>query len=217
MDVFVYQAALWCEDCIKEILIKRHQAPKNLSPADTLANVLRLHDYESESDYDSDDLPKGPYPDGGGDADTPQHCDGCGLFLENPLTSDGYRYVNEKLIEHARDGSGDGEVLDSWARCYHAQICEPGQTTLEDLQFEYSMEDDEWGVCMGWWFTIAGELDTRGEPIPDEWRYKPGIHRVDPDDCNAVIVAGAPSEVLMRFMEDVEDDAKRLKAEGKDF
>jgi len=28
----------------------------------------------------------GPYPDGGGEADAPQHCGGCGVFLENPLT-----------------------------------------------------------------------------------------------------------------------------------
>ena len=70
---------------------------------------------------------------------------------------------------------------------------------------------------MHWWFAIAGELYTRGEPIPDEWRYKPGIHPVDPDDHNAPLVAGARTEVLMRFMEDIEDDAKRLKAEGKDY
>jgi hypothetical protein len=27
------------------------------------------------------------------------------------------------------------------------------------------MEDDEWGACMGWWFTIAGELYTRVAPM----------------------------------------------------
>jgi hypothetical protein len=70
---------------------------------------------------------------------------------------------------------------------------------------------------MGWWFGIAGELHTRGAPIPEEWKYKPGLHPVDPDDDNAPLVAGAPTEVLMRFMEDIEDDAKRLKAEGKDY
>ena len=67
---------------------------------------------------------------------------------------------------------------------------------------------------MGWWFTVAGELYTRGAPIPEEWRYKPGLHPVDPDDHNAPLVAGAPTDVLMRFIEDVEDDAKRLKAES---
>jgi hypothetical protein len=64
---------------------------------------------------------------------------------------------------------------------------------------------------------VAGELYTRGEPIPGEWRYKPGIHPVDPDDHKAPIVARATTEVLMRFMEDIKDDAKRLKADGKDY
>jgi hypothetical protein len=27
---------------------------------------------------------------------------------------------------------------------------------------------DEWGDCTRWWFAIAGELYTRGEPLPDE-------------------------------------------------
>jgi hypothetical protein len=30
-------------------------------------------------------------------------------------------------------------------------------------------------------------------------------------------VASATTETLMRFMEDIEDDVKRLKAEGKDY
>jgi hypothetical protein len=162
-------------------------------------------------------LPKGPYSNGGGEADTPQHCDGCGVFIENPLTGDGCRYVNEKLCEHARDGSGNAKVLEQWAEHYNAGFHAPGSVTLEDLQFEYSMEDDEWGACMGWWFTIAGELYTRHAPIPEEWQYKPGLHPADPDDHKAPIVAGASTDVLMRLMEDIEDDAKRLKAEGKDY
>jgi hypothetical protein len=70
---------------------------------------------------------------------------------------------------------------------------------------------------MGWWYTVAGELYARGAPIPEEWQYKLGLRSVDPDDHNAPLAAGASTEVLMRFMEDVEDDAKRLKAEGKDY
>ena len=220
MDAYVYQTALWCGPCmIKRLVEERKASPGALGmdPADALQQIVSSNGFTDESDYDSDDLPKGPYPDGGGEADSPQHCDGCGLFLENRLTADGYLYVNEKLIEHARDGSGNGDVLDSWARYYNVQICEPGQTTLDDLQYEYSLEDDEWGACMGWWFAIAGELYVRGELLPEEWRYKPGIHPVDPDDRNAVIIAAASTEVLMRFVEDIEDDAKRLKADGKDY
>jgi hypothetical protein len=65
------------------------------------------------------------------------------------------------------------------------------------------MEDDEWGAVMHWWFVIAGELYTRGVPIPEDWQYKPGLHPVDFDSRESFIVAGATTEVLMRFMEDV--------------
>jgi hypothetical protein len=115
---------------------------------------------------DSDSYPQGPYSNGGGEADCPRHCDVCGIFLENPLTGEGIRYVSEKLTEHARDGSGNEKVLAKWAKHCNAQLYEPGSVTLEDLQFEYSLEDDEWGACMGWWFAIAGELYTRNETPP---------------------------------------------------
>jgi hypothetical protein len=220
MDAYVYQAALWCGPCVIKRLVEEKKASPGvlgMQPAEALQQIVSSNGFADESDYDSDDLPKGPYSDGGGEADSPQHCDGCGLLLENPLTPDGYRYVNEKLTEHARDGSGDAKVLKQWSERYNSSLFEPGSVTLKDLQFEYSLEDDEWSACMGWWFTIAGELYARGAPIPEEWQYKPGIHPVDPDDHNAPLVAGAQTEVLMRFMEDIEDDIKRLKAEGKDY
>lgn len=91
MDAFIYQAALYCEDCgqsIRDSLDGTDKAPEN--PDD-------------ESSYDSDDYPKGPYPDGGGESDTPSHCDACNAHLENPLTSDGYAYVIEAVAEDVRD------------------------------------------------------------------------------------------------------------------
>ena len=111
MDVHIYQAALLCEDCGKakrRELRKRGFAPR--SP-------------NNESTYDSDDYPKGPYLDGGGEADSPQHCDNqdeclnaeslkwrgravgkVGAFLENPLTSKGVEYLCEMV---AKRGSSD--------------------------------------------------------------------------------------------------------------
>jgi len=83
MNVYIYQAALLCESCgnnVKAILQEKGLAPQN--PND-------------EYSYDSDDYPKGLYPDGGGESDCPNHCDICGLFLENPLTQDGENYVKE--------------------------------------------------------------------------------------------------------------------------
>jgi hypothetical protein len=52
-----------------------------MSPAEALQQIVSANGFTSESDYDSDDLPKGPYAQGGGEADTPQHCEGCGQFL----------------------------------------------------------------------------------------------------------------------------------------
>lgn len=37
--------------------------------------------------------------DGGGEGDVPTNCAGCGVFLENPLTQDGVKYVLEKCEE----------------------------------------------------------------------------------------------------------------------
>jgi hypothetical protein len=221
MDAYLYRAALWCGPCIRQMLLDEARVEADFdhsdhNPARALQSALRVRGYKEEVDYDSDDLPKGPYSDGGGEADSPQHCDACCCFLGNPLTTDGYRYVNERLIEHARDGDGNAEVLVEWAKFYNACYYEPGEATLADLQFEYSLEDDDWGSAMGWRFTIAGELYARGARIPEEWQYRPGISPVDPDDHHAVIVAAATTETFMRFMEDIEDDVKRLKREGRD-
>lgn len=98
MNIYLYRAALYCEDCDEKI-------KKRLGYS---------HEGMDETEYDSDEYPKGPYPDGGGEADSPQHCDACELFLENALTGDGEDYVREKLAE--RDGRE--EILDEWAYYY---------------------------------------------------------------------------------------------------
>ena len=81
---YVYQADLYCEDCgnkIKQQLDAEGKSPE--SP-------------EDEYTFDSDEYPKGPYGEGGGEADSPHHCAGCQKFLDNPLTSEGYNYVREQ-------------------------------------------------------------------------------------------------------------------------
>jgi len=79
--VYVYQADLVCKDCGDKIR------------AELTAEGKAPEDPENESSYDSDDFPKGPYGDGGGESDSPQHCADCGTFLMNPLTDDGEEYV----------------------------------------------------------------------------------------------------------------------------
>lgn len=81
MKAYIYCAALYCESCgdiIRANLESAGKAPLKL---------------ENESTWDSDTYPKGPYSDGGGEADCPQHCDSCGVFLENALTDDGDAYA----------------------------------------------------------------------------------------------------------------------------
>ena len=80
METYIFNAAMLCEECATELMVE-------------LGN-------EGKPDTgDSDDYPQGPYPDGGGEADSPQHCDSCQMFLENSLTTDGENYVREALEE----------------------------------------------------------------------------------------------------------------------
>ncbi len=94
MDAYAFQAALFCADC-----------------GEALVRDLRGRGVEDSGD--SDDFPQGPFAEGGGESDTPQHCDNgarclgaelvgghrVGAFLGNPLTSDGVTYVQQALEE----------------------------------------------------------------------------------------------------------------------
>ncbi len=81
MDAYIYNADINCEECASQIRVELGET--------------------DEGDYsNSDTYPQGPYNDGGGEADCPQHCGSCQLFLENPLTSDGANYVREACEEH---------------------------------------------------------------------------------------------------------------------
>jgi len=114
MLVYIYAADIYCEQCgeaIRERIIREGLAPDN--PDD-------------ERSYDSDEFPKGPYYDGGGEADCPQHCgsgeDCCnaiklpsgrkiGAWLENDLTIEGIKYVHEAIQE-------GGDVAELWSEYY---------------------------------------------------------------------------------------------------
>ena len=99
MNTYFYQAALWCEDCAGEI-------PRTRSD-------------------DSDDSPQGPYPDGGGESDSPQHCEGCRVFLENALTDYGIAYVRRALAA----GRGNPAVLAAWRDYYSDHLNEGKEST----------------------------------------------------------------------------------------
>lgn len=106
MDVFMYQAALYCEGC-----------------ADKIKANLQADD--AKFDEDSDTYPQGPYADGGGEADSPQHCDDCGAFMENPLTAEGRDYVVGAITERIKNNlRGNAEVLTEWANFYDVTLSE---------------------------------------------------------------------------------------------
>ncbi len=125
MNAYIYQADVYCEACGADI---RARAIANRSP-------FVPADPDDETSYDSDEFPKGPYPDVGGEADFPQHCASgpecldaleldsghtLGAWLDNPLTADGETYARSPCGEvgqfwrHAYGLS----VVDGWcARC----------------------------------------------------------------------------------------------------
>jgi len=114
VDAYIYCAALYCDECANRIK-ERLTAPA---------------DVEDESSYDSDAYPKGPYLDGGGEADTPQHCDSCHIFLHNPLTGDGSTYVRDAFGEFVELGRGRLEVLADWIREYPYEFDDFVEITL---------------------------------------------------------------------------------------
>jgi hypothetical protein len=101
MDAYIYRAALYCADCAGETRRRLQVLRQDGEPCD-----------------DSDCCPQGPYANGGGEADTPQHCDTCGLFLENPLTSDGIEYVHEQLKVHESDDAVRFNTATQWREFY---------------------------------------------------------------------------------------------------
>ena len=102
MNAYVFQAALLCEYC----------AGKVMTDLDGDSNLDALD--REQSDY----YPQGPYADGGGESDCPQHCDHCLAFLENPLTRDGKNYVREAITEYNATGCGSNAVLSEWREFY---------------------------------------------------------------------------------------------------
>lgn len=106
---YMLQAALICNHCAAEFMANTPRPPEviELAPGDF-----------DETSYDSDVWPKGPYGDGGGEADCPQHCDHCGEFLNNPLTGDGENYVMDAFREYVDAGRGNLDVLLEWRASY---------------------------------------------------------------------------------------------------
>ena len=118
MNVYIYQAALYCEECGEAI--KTNLGAAGLAPEDA-----------DDETYDSGEYPKGPMDEG--ESDTPSHCGGCGTFLESRLTSDGCAYVNEAVREAIKAGRMGAVPVTAWASFYDVDIEE---TDSEDADGE---------------------------------------------------------------------------------
>lgn len=103
MNAFIYCADLFCPDCVAAI--KRDLDSQGLKPEDT----------RDECSFDSDDYPKGPFSNGGGESDSPAHCGACGVPLENDLTSDGVEYVLGAIRESLEEAVEKGRTI-AWDR-----------------------------------------------------------------------------------------------------
>jgi hypothetical protein len=149
MNAYIYQADIYCEDCGERIKAINQ---KRWSLAWQTAGVsVEPFDHE-----DSDHLPQGPYPDGGGEADTPQHCAGCMIPLGNPLTAEGVEYVfsaiREELANPDRwkthpnydgsyyEGSPHIAILRDWADevCWYVGLTEEQEVLLDEFYEEWS-------------------------------------------------------------------------------
>lgn len=108
---YIYQADVYCNKCGDAIRAELKAQGK--APEDEL-------DHYS---YDSDDYPKDADIEHE-ESDIPEHCAKCGEFMHNPLTSEGYRYVQSALndlpaltsFRTLRDGGH--EFLVEWASWY---------------------------------------------------------------------------------------------------
>jgi hypothetical protein len=139
MDAYTYRAALWCGPCvIKALVAARKAAPGaiDMSPAEALQQIVSANGFTSDSDYDSDDVPKGPIAQGGREADIPRHCEGCGQFLANPLTSDGLTWVEDAIrdcLTIRKATAATTDTVNEWANLYKDELdfC---RTVLEALE-----------------------------------------------------------------------------------
>lgn len=134
-DYWIYCADVYCEKCADAIK--------------TRDRTFEPKDAGDQASYDSEIWPKGPYSDE--ESDTPEHCgsgencldptiidgDKYGQFFENPLTTDGEKYVKEAT---------DGPVKDFWMEFYGLKPKDNSPTLaelIEDCRDGFRDGDDE--------------------------------------------------------------------------
>jgi hypothetical protein len=113
---YIYQAAVWCDDCAEEIMDSAWKESADGAKYGTRIEWEMANGLDDERNYDSDEYPKSCY--GSDESDCPEHCDGCHVFLENDLTTDGADYVRATVNEDLRDGNIESVAVVEWMPFY---------------------------------------------------------------------------------------------------
>lgn len=124
MDAYYYQADIYCDSCATDIK----------------ADLIRSGDADGH-EVQSDLFPQGPYSEGGGEADCPQHCAHCRTFLDNPLTGDGETYVRDAFREFVDTGRGSPDVLAEWKAGYRWIWDDFADITFADMVEDGNVSD----------------------------------------------------------------------------
>jgi hypothetical protein len=135
---YIYCADIYCDDCGDKI---KDDMCRDGSAAAMIADGADLTD---ERSYDSGEYPKGCY--GSDESDCPQHCGGCGVFLENDLTTDGADYVIAAVREDLEGGHSDSIACTVW-REYYDWIDFPVWGICDDCGEEGFLDNND--VCEG--------------------------------------------------------------------
>ena len=104
MNVYSFRGTLICEECGNNLIEEKNKILSSIDP-------------EDENVY-----PQGPFSNGGGESDIPQHCDICHNFLENPLTPEGETHL--KYI-FSRDSHQSKNKIDQWKTFYNYLLENP--------------------------------------------------------------------------------------------
>ena len=129
VKAYIYAAALHCAECTA-----RHVLGVPFGSLGAEIERQRKAHGIPDGASDTDNVPDGPHGDGGGESDSPAHCDTCRRFLRNPLTSDGRDYVRDAIREHNETGRGDRETLQTWRDFYGDSVQRFGMADLPELR-----------------------------------------------------------------------------------
>jgi len=126
--MYAYNAALYCSEC-----------------ADRIMCELDEREGADADSGDSNDYPQWCSDDS--ESDCPEHCDGCGEFLGNSLTSEGVDYVVQAYREDMLAGRRDSVACQVWAP-YYFWVDFPSFGECENCgEYGELFEDDDYVEC----------------------------------------------------------------------